>query len=205
MVKEFLKTFQNDCAAVAWARVQSPTGAEFARRSMLSGPVLEQLAPHLNCELDQLPDDVKRWGADFWSGLLETACSERANKVIREVATRHCNSKRVARTKRWEALVSSKLADVYKRPRLEIARFQPIPADINSLLESMYSHVDSAPPLPFKRILGDQDWSTFNSMSIRGLYAETILMRDAFRLKDPSLFTESWRTAFIPPGHVFIV
>ena len=201
VVNRFLETFQNDCAAIAWAALQSPTGADFARRNMLSGPIMKQLAPHLHYTFEQLPADVQKWGADFWSGLLETVCSERANKVLRECATRDCNSKVVARTKRWEALVNSKLADVYKRPRLQVEQFKPIPDDVHSLLESMYTHVDPKPPLAFKRILGDQDWDTFNSVSIRSLYAETILLRDAFRLKDPTIFTESWRTAFIPPGY----
>ena len=200
VVAAFIKTFNNDVAAKEWARAQSPTGASFARRSMLDGPVMKQLAKRLTSDLVELPSDLAEWCHDFWAGLLETVASERANKVIRDCATRDCPNKSVARTKRWESLQRSKLGDIYKRQRLTVDTFRPIPRDVNDLVDSCYAHTDPKPPLPFKKILDKQDWETFNSMSIRSLYAEAVLIRDAFRLKDATLFTESWRTAFLPAG-----
>ena len=202
VVQAFIATFNNDIAAKEWAATQSPTGASFAKRSFLSGPVLKQLAKHILQVQDQMPDDLKQWASDFWSGLLQTVCSERANKVLREVATKDCASKTVSRIKRWEAVQRSTLAAVYKRERLNVTDFKPVPSDVVELMDAMFTHTDSSPPLPFKRILDKQDWETFNSVSIRATYAEQFIMREAYRLRDATLFTESWRAAFIPSGSV---
>ena len=202
-VSSFIKTFKNDLAAMEWAAAQSPTGASFAKRSMLSGPVFKQLAKYINTiDADMQSDDLKRWAAQFWSGLLQTVCSERANKILREVCTRDCSSKTVSRVKRWEALQRSKIPTMYKREALSVEAFEAVPPDVETLMDSMFRHTDSSPPLPFNLILGNQDWATFNSLTIRQLYAEQFIMREAYSLKDATLFTEAWRTAFIPSGYV---
>lgn len=192
-----------DWKAQEWANKQSAKGAMYAKSSFLHGSVMAQIVRiFISDGWHRVPPVLVRWFRLFWSGLLSSVPNERANKILRECEDRDCPSKATSRLKRWEALRLSTLPKQYERRGLEVSDFIDTPKDVQELMATLFEYVDPTPPLPLDRILGSQDWDTFNSMSIRGNYAQLHVMREAFRNKDPLVLSSAWASSMIPVGQV---
>ena len=167
-----------DVSAKEWSAEQSAAGADMAKRSMLNGAIMNIIVAFFKEDgFKRVPPALEEWFHHFWRGLHTTVISERANKVLREVETRDCPSKEVSRLKRWDQLRRSSLGQQYKRNELEVTEIQQPPSDCNELLGTLFDHVAaSKPSLALHSILQTQDWATYNSQSIRSLYAETHVM-----------------------------
>ena len=137
----------------------------------------------------------------MWLGFLQTVMNERANQKLKDAETRKTTSKELKRLKRWEVVRRSGLLEDYGARVEEVDLSIKVPRDVDARI--LFRAVGDDASVDLKRIMGEQNWQTWNSMTIRHSYGETQLMLDSWRDKKAEYFARRpLHTAFIPVKQV---
>ena len=175
----------------------SAQGVKMAERSMLNGKLMMALVrlakltgfKDVNPPLETLLQHM-------WRGFLQSVMNERANQVLRDREIRRTTSEEeLKRLKCWENVRSLHLFEDYGAKVEEVDCSIAVPKDLD--LRIVFRAIGDDASVHLKRVMGEQDWQTWTSMTIRRSYAETQLMMDAYKANNAEYFARRpLRTTF---------
>jgi hypothetical protein len=137
------------------------------------------------------------------SGPLATKIIEDMNQRLRDIETRVNASKNVKHMQQWNACADAGLFARNGREdfRVDVARLRPMPG--HKLAEELFTKsypTNLVEALDFKRITGEQAWTTYNAAGLGKYVAEAQLMLHLNATDSWHRAEEFWLVRLIPEG-----
>lgn len=151
----------------------------------------------------QATPELRRRCRLIFTGLGSDKLVEDANKVVRDSENRSAPKKVLKGYRIWEAPIGHGVLAQYGRAEVQSnSRPMILSEQKRSLFQAVGNLPEGAPD--YKRILGTQDWATFDATSLKKLPAMVALLRSMSEADDWSLSSECWRSSVVPEHQVIL-
>jgi hypothetical protein len=187
-------------AFVSARKVMAPSVQNLVARCSLQGRAMADMARWARqANYERKPcivDRVRR----LFSGPLCDKMIEDANKQLREDETRGSTNKELKAYAAWESPINGRVLESYGRQEIDADNHAaPIPAT-DDVSKSLFKFDGDGDPdkIGLHRILGKQDWVTFDAQGAKTQPSIDSLLLDMLKKDDYTLACNVWRSACIP-------
>lgn len=150
---------------------------------------------------------LKVWLHTVFKSIGQTVVLENANKELRDREQRGSTGKSFNKFDKWACPVDLKLLEKFGRREvspLSCAGSPPLGFDSARPFCPVSDKDGTNDSLDFRSVLGKQDWTTFNTVSILDVFSEMILLRHGHERDAWHDLGGAWHSSFIPEGEVIV-